>query len=501
MKWFQHSRRLIVTSIAQAALTKHDLADLINVAIEELVHHHYELPVFNTLAVAAKRVRHRINHRFYRQFTTSLQPEQLICLDSLFETNPLNGRTPWNALKQDPGRPILKNLTALVTRLRWLEEINVGKTILAQIPSVKVQQFAAEAKTLDAARFKTLETNKYYTLAAATVMVETAKTLDDIGEMFVKRMLKIHNQGEAALKAYRLEHLARTDRLITTLRDVVIAYQSEGEVSQRFSEIDEVIGSNSDEILSECEAHIAYSGNNYYPFLWQFYKSHRATLFGILGWVKLSSTTQDTSLEKAIQFLVANRNNRKDWLNLVNSEGSEKNELSLNLDFIPPKWWFLVTNQKHRSSYPSRLHRKHFEVCVFSQIMWELKSGDLYIEGSDAFADYRQQQISEQEYDQMVEEYGQLVNLPIEGKAFVNHVKNWLEKIALDTDLAFPHNQSVHLEDGKPVVKKRKKVVNQEKLNLMVALAIIMCRILILLYFPILFLVEYGKLSLLLMDY
>jgi hypothetical protein len=55
------ARRLIVSSIATSAITKHDLADLINVAIEELIHHRYELPVFNTLATAAKRIRHTIH--------------------------------------------------------------------------------------------------------------------------------------------------------------------------------------------------------------------------------------------------------------------------------------------------------------------------------------------------------------------------------------------------------------------------------------------------------
>ncbi|MDJ0575448.1 MAG: hypothetical protein QNJ65_09825 [Xenococcaceae cyanobacterium MO_234.B1] len=33
-------------------------------------------------------------------------------------------KTPWLELKQDPGKPILKNLKALVWRLKWLDELN-----------------------------------------------------------------------------------------------------------------------------------------------------------------------------------------------------------------------------------------------------------------------------------------------------------------------------------------------------------------------------------------
>ncbi len=416
------ARRVIVQSIAEAARTKNDLADLINVAIEELVHHQYELPIFNNLVRAARRIRTTISHTFYRQINSHLNLENLRILDGIFESNVLNQKTPWSELKQDPGKPILKNLTALVWRLKWLDEINIGKTILNTIPDVKVKYFAAEAMTLDAARIKELEPNKRYTLALSLIATQAARTLDDIAEMFIKRMLKIHQKGKEALESYRQQQQARTDRLITTLRDVVVAYSTEGEKEQRFSAIETVIGENTEQIKEECEAHLAYSGNNYYPFLWRFYKSHRPTLFQIFKWVKLQSTTQDTSLESAIQFLLKHQGSRQEWLETIAIEQTEteatKTIQLLNLDWIPAKWWGLVTNQKNRTSYPGKIHRKHFEVCVFSQVMWELKSGDLFIEGSEAFADYRQQQISWSEYEATVAEYGELVNLPVEGKAF-----------------------------------------------------------------------------------
>ena len=108
------ARRLIVKSMAEAARTKNDLADIINVAIEELVHHRYELPVFNTLVRAAKRVRGTVERAFYRQVSQSLNHEDYEQLDSLFITTEPNSKTPWLELKQDPGKPILKNLKALV---------------------------------------------------------------------------------------------------------------------------------------------------------------------------------------------------------------------------------------------------------------------------------------------------------------------------------------------------------------------------------------------------
>jgi hypothetical protein len=457
------ARRIIVKSMAEAAKTKNDLADIINVAIEELVHHRYELPIFNTLVRAAKRVRGIVDRDFYRQVRQHLNNESCQRLDSLFIISESASKTPWHELKQDPGKPILKNLKALVWRLKWLSELNIYQDALSYIPNVKLKHFATEAMSLDAARMKELEPNKRYTLAAALIATQSALTLDDLASMFIRRMQKIHVKAKEALNKYREEYQARTDRLITTLRDVIVAYSTEGEVIQRFTEIENALGQSPDQLLTECEAHLAYTGNNYYPFLWRFYRSHRAILFQILKQVKLRSTTQDKSIETSIQFLIDHQGSRADWLDIVKTEETQTVQL-LDLEWIPHKWWQLITNQKTKKSYPDSINRKYFEMCVFSQVMWELKSGDLYVENSDAFADYRTQQVSWAEYEANLDEFGKLVDLPVEPKTFVAHVKNWLLDITQKTDQSFPHNQSVRLEQGRPVLKRPKKKVNSKKL-------------------------------------
>ncbi|MGL5833109.1 MAG: Tn3 family transposase, partial [Waterburya sp.] len=457
------ARRIIVKSMVSASQTKNDLADIINVAIEELVRHRYELPVFNTLVRAAKRVRGVVDRDFYRQVRQYLNNESCQRLDSLFTIPESTAKTPWHELKQDPGRPILKNLKALVWRLKWLSELNTYQSALSHIPNVKLKHFATEAMSLDAGRMKELEPHKRYTLAAAMIATQSARTLDDLASMFIRRMQKNHVKAKEALDKYREEYQARTDRLISTFRDVIVAYSSEGEIQDRFTEIENAIGENHDQLLTECEAHLAYTGNNFYPFLWRFFRSHRAILFQILRQVSLRSTTQDKSIEASIQFLIDHQGSRKDWLDVIKTEDNQKVQL-LDLEWIPQKWWQLITNQKNKKSYPEFINRRYFEMCVFSQVMWELKSGDLYVENSDAFADYRTQQVSWSEYEANIDEFGTLVGLPVEPKAFIAHVKNWLLDITQKTDQSFPNNQSVSLEQGRPVLKRPKKKVDSKKL-------------------------------------
>ena len=88
-------------------------------------------------------------------------------------------------------------------------------------------------------------------------------------------MSSVHRKGKEALELYRTKNIQMTDKLVVTLRDVILAYKKDGSIEERFAAIQSVIEEKSDEVLSECEAHAAHAGNNYYSFLWKYYKSHR----------------------------------------------------------------------------------------------------------------------------------------------------------------------------------------------------------------------------------
>lgn len=314
--------------------------------------------------------------------------------------------------------------------------------------------------TLDAHQMKRLGPAKRYTLAVALLHVQYARTLDDLAEMFIKQMQQLHHKGKVALAEYRVATQTRTDDLIHTLRDIVSAYQQEGEIPDRFGAISAVIGEQGETLLQQCEAHLAHQGNNYFSLLQNFYKTHRANLFGLLQVLPLRSSTQDTTLTDAIQFLLAHRHRRQLDLSVVRVEnpGTEDQTCRplLDLSWIPPKWWTLVTGQRTRMPEPQTVHRRHFEVCVFSQIWLELKSGDLYIEGSSEYGDYYGQLISWDDYHAALHEYGEQVELPTEPKAFVAHVQQWLSTCATTFDEAFPSNADVDYRRDQLVIRRAK---------------------------------------------
>ncbi len=87
----------------------------------------------------------------------------------------------------------------------------------------------------------------------------------------------------------------------------------------------------------------------------------------------------------------------------------------------------------------NEIHRPHFEGCVLTHVMQEIKSRGLCIEGSEKYTDYRDQLISWEEYEQGVEVFcgsGALAH----GLPFVKRVRSGLEPIVQDTNVSFSHN-------------------------------------------------------------
>lgn len=103
------------------------------------------------------------------------------------------------------------------------------------------------------------------------------------------------------------------------------------------------------------------------------------------------------------------------------------------------------------------MHRRHLEVCVFSQILSELKSGDLYVEGSHEFANYSEQLLDWSTYRAKLADYSLQVNLPTETTAFLAHTKQWLATQAPQTDQNFPDNTHVDFQRHRLVIHRSKR--------------------------------------------
>ena len=233
--------------------------------------------------------------------------------------------------------------------------------------------------------------------------------------------------------------------MIALLQDVTRLVIAKEDGEDRLAQIVALFGPHPAAILDQCAEHHAHAGNNYYPFLLPLYRSQRAVFFHFLESVTLKSTSQDRSVEDAIAFLRTHQATKDPTL---------KDVTQLTLAWIPDKWWPLVTGRPRRVARVGAVDRRYFELCLFSQLWTELKSGDLAIEGSAAFSDYRDQLVSQEEYDHRVAEYADQVGVSVQRKAFVASLREWLQKVATQTDASFPDNEDLRMEQDEIILRK-----------------------------------------------
>ena len=189
------TQQLLETVLREAAQTKDDLVDLMNIGIEELIRQRYELPGFTTLRRTAQRARAEINRALFQQVATALgsrghadrgpaPPGRRGHASSAVEPTQSGSRTAHPDAVARPSRsaPLAHALERGCAGVRHRPG-GQGAPICygGSEPGCGAHATAGPAKRA--------------TLAAALVKTQVAQTLDDLGEMFIKRMRRIHHKG------------------------------------------------------------------------------------------------------------------------------------------------------------------------------------------------------------------------------------------------------------------------------------------------------------------
>ena len=100
------------------------------------------------------------------------------------------------------------------------------------------------------------------------------------------------------------------------------------------------------------------------------------------------------------------------------------------------------------------MDRRLFELCLFTQVMTELKSGDLCIPGSETYGDYRDQLVPWESYRRQIATYAEQAGLPATPMAIVTGLREQLAMRATAVDAAFPANEHVEIVGDKPVLRR-----------------------------------------------
>jgi hypothetical protein len=180
--------------------------------------------------------------RYYRQVAAALNDVQRATITHLLTRDAQEGASLWQRLKRAPKRPTTKRIREHITHARWLQSLNSARQAVEGIPETKLQRFAEEARALDISRMQAMQEPKRIMLAVALIWVRTAQALDDLAEMLIRRLQKLHHQAHEALAEYRRQPQEHTDALIALLGQIVSDWQASETPEQCLRALDRLIG-------------------------------------------------------------------------------------------------------------------------------------------------------------------------------------------------------------------------------------------------------------------
>lgn len=436
--------KLAATAIAVAAEVKDYPADLINVAIEELVKERYELPAFSTLDRLAGNIRSITNTRLFHRVLASLSDAEQGYLDRLLTPQSPDAQATLSLLKSPAKSATLSHMQELQAKFDQLMTFGDAKQLLIAITPTKVKAFAQQAKVLDISEFQDIKLPKRRTLLLCLLYQAQVKTRDYLVEMFIKRMQKLHTQAKTKLIELRELYRARTEALLGVFAEILVASTESQDNARLGAQVQTVLAEHggAEHLLDQYQEIAAYDGDNYLPLLWKFYSRHRKSLFSLVRSLDIRSTTQDQSLIKALAFVLENEHRRSRWLT------SE----TLDLSFISEQWRRLVVVCKDNAEV---LLRQHLEICIFTYLTAELKTGDACVVGSEAYADFGEQLLNWEECEPQIEAFCQELGIPSNPNDLIDHLQQWLAQNAMEVDRICKDGTQVTIsQEREPVLKR-----------------------------------------------
>lgn len=188
--------------------------------------------------------------------------------------------------------------------------------------------------------------------------------------------------------------------------------------------------------------------------MWRFYSANRKALFSLVRSLDILSTSADESVIKALKFVLDNEHKRAKYL-----------PFEIDLDFISSNWRALVVEEIDGIEV---LVRQQLEICIFSNLATEFKTGDACVVGSESYADFREQLLSHVECEPLIEEYCCLIGFPANPTDFVEHLRSCLTQVACVVDnICAVDKQFTINKEGDPVLKKLPSLTQPPEVDLL----------------------------------
>lgn len=418
--------------------------DVINILVDDLIQRGYELPSFSALVLIAEQVHEAAQQALHERIAQRLGQSQREWLDRLIESDLEARQTLYNRIKRSAKKASRKHLDLLLGQLAWLESLPDCDALLEGVPETKLRHMADSAAVLDAGELKSYRPAKRHALVLALIRRMRVRARDDIAEMFIKRISLIHKHAREELEKTKAQQREMSEQLVATLSDVLDILNENLDDAVTGKRVRDLLAPKGDldRLREDCAAIRVWSGSNHLPLLWKSFSTHRAAMFRMAKALHFEPATPDRRLLDALSTVVANEGKKSEWIADV-----------VDLSFASERWRKLIERSRGLG-HPT--NRRMLEVCAFSHLSADLKSGEVCIEGSESFSNYRQKLLPWEDCERELPAYCERIGIPPTADGLVDALKELLTTTATEVDAAFPElREDVMIgAQGEPILKR-----------------------------------------------
>ena len=423
-RWGAAAKHLLTARLVSLNQGRSGPNDLLNAAIEYLRREQIELPALRTLRRLIGHVRAKFDQAYCKAVVAPLGAADRAVLESLMHVAPGEAVSGFERIKLQPARVSIKHLAAYLAHFEWLRGLPRTQPLVTELGGGKLTDLAEQARALDVAELRDYAPTRRLALLVCLLHVARAQCLDQLATLYLRRIHWMQGRAREDLENWRRDRGSLSQSLIRLLRSIVkeVAHPRPGDsLETRLNVLTSQRG-GAETILRDCENVLEHRFNDPRSFLIRHYRRNRATLMALLNALPLDAPDPTVwPLELA------------DHLMIYDDEQAAELTLDLDPKHISAAWRALVI----RPGPAVTLDRRQFEVYGFCEIAEALKAGDIFIKGSLAFADYRDNLIAQDPEGAEFKAFLRDRDLPAQPDRFVADLRDALSRAAWQLDELF----------------------------------------------------------------
>lgn len=355
-----------------AAITDSGVA-LVEALLEEMRRRAIVVPAMYAVEGLAWEARREARRAVAEALVGGLAREQLAQLDILLATPPEATRSPLVWLRQPPGAASPQNFLKIIEKLRFVRSHELSSEASRLVHHNRLSRLAAEGARMTPQNLSTLEAGRRRATLVAYLLERVASLTDEALEMH-DRMV-----GEALAKAKKTRDENFKGRgkqvnekvgLYAGVGKALINARESGEdpyaLIEEFVPWERFVDS-----VAEAEGLALPEAFDFLEHLKDHHRRFRKYAPMLLGSFDFSAATSAAPLLGAVEVIKE-----------MNETGKRKVPEHAPTAFVRPRW------EPHVFAEDGSIDRAGFEACVLSELKDGLRSGDVYVGGSNKFRDF-----------------------------------------------------------------------------------------------------------------